>query len=454
MKRWHLSLRMRITAGALVVVIAALSLAGVAITRVVTHAMTEQIDHALAADADYAQRAFTTGGSVPPAQGPNGLYVQLVDRSTGRTIGLGSKTKGRPALMVKGQHIGEIAAVDDPGLGPVRSIVVAGPRGTGTVLVLGRSSRDVSEVASLLATLMVWLIVGGSVLVGVVIWWVVGRALRLVERMRRRVDGLEDRDLTDRIDLPGTGDELDRLAVTLNDLLTRLQAAIDRERRFVADASHDLRTPVAALKVLLETDSADAADQLIARAEMLARVEELQELIDRLLEVSRTDHAVRISDDPVDLDDLVLTEAARIARGARLRVDTAGVSGGQVAGDDTDLGRIVANLGANAARYAVTCVRFEVHATDGTVELVVEDDGPGIPEDQRTRIFERFATLDDARSRRHSGAGLGLAITAGLVALHRGSIEVVDASGGGARFVVTFPAYTPRPTGREPVAIV
>ncbi|MCB0978223.1 MAG: HAMP domain-containing histidine kinase [Acidimicrobiales bacterium] len=451
MRRRRWSLRLRITAGALVVVIAGLTVAGLLVTRVVTDAMTEQIDHALVADADYAQRSTTSGRVIPPAQGPNGLYVQLVDLSTVQAVGFGSKTKDRPPLMRVDQRVGTIATVDDPVLGPVRSIVVAGPTGSKTVLVLARSSGDVRAVATRLKSLVVVLILVGSALLGLVIWWVVGRSLRPVEQMRRQVDGLQDRDLTNRIALPGTRDELDRLAVTLNELLGRLQAAIDRERRFVADASHDLRTPVAAMKVLLETGDDEPGDASFIRAETLARVEELQELIDRLLELSASDRAAETARDPVDLDDIVLAQAARLARSDRLHVDTSAVSGGQVAGNLTDLGRVVANLAANAARYAATTVRFVVRTRGEIVELVVEDDGPGIPLSDRERIFERFATLDDARNRQHSGAGLGLSITAGLVALHRGRITVDDVPGGGARFTVTFPAFMPSDRAEMPV---
>ncbi len=441
--RRRLSLRFRITAGALVVVVAALSLSGVLVTEVVEHAMTDQIDRTLRADADFAERSFTTGTPISPSEGPNGLYVQFLDRSTGAVSGMSPQVRHRPALMKEAQANGTIATVHDARLGTVRSLVVAAPGNAHVSLILARSSHDVAAVGSTLTRLLVALIVFGSALLGVVIFWVVGRALHPVEQMRRTVEKVGDDRLATRLALPGTRDELDRLATTLNDLLQRLEAAMAAERRFVADASHDLRTPIAALRVNLEAEADDPELTVLTRAEALARVEELQDLVDRLLVLSTADRGADPPEEPVDLDDLVLTQARRIRAKGDLVVDTTRVSGGQVTGSDTDLARVVANLTANAVRYAHRAISFTVHTFGDTVELVVDDDGPGIPAADRDRIFERFATLDDARTNGRSGTGLGLAIAAAIVATHRGTIWAEEAPGGGARLSVRLPAHVP-----------
>lgn len=447
-RRRSVPLRVRITAGALVIVAGALTIGGLVIIGVVEQEMTSQIDSALRADADFTERMITSGSGLPMEEGPTDLYVQFLDE-TGTVVGAGTAAIGRPALAASGQADGAIATVTDPQLGELRVLATAAPNNPRLTLVFARSSQNVAAVHETLTRLLAVLVLGGSVLLGVLVWLVVGRSLRPVEQMRRTVEGLDDGDLHTRVALPGTGDELDRLAGTLNDLLGRLDVAVEREHRFVADASHDLRTPIAAMRSLLETEAADPTLVVLTRADALARLDQLQGLVDQLLALSGADNADPPTR-PVDLDELVLGHARQLARQIRLQVDTSRVSGGQVAGRDTDLVRVVENLAANAARYAATTVSFTVHQFGDTVELVVDDDGPGIPPEHRDRVFERFATLDDARTAGTSGAGLGLAIAAAIVSAHDGTIRVGDAPGGGARFEVHLPAFEPPAPGTKP----
>jgi signal transduction histidine kinase len=229
----------------------------------------------------------------------------------------------------------------------------------------------------------------------------------------------------------------------LNDLLERLDHAVARERQFVADASHELRTPITSTRLLLENESLDAASVMHARAEALARLGHLQDLIDDLLVLAKADETRAGSlSTAVDLDELVLAQARQLERTTDLRIDVANVSGGQVIGRDTDLGRVVENLATNAARYATTTVAFSVVETCGNVEFRVRDDGPGIAPSDRTRIFERFSTVDDECVGRRRGAGLGLSIASAIVSAHDGTIQVEDTPGPGATFVVRLPVAT------------
>jgi signal transduction histidine kinase len=173
---------------------------------------------------------------------------------------------------------------------------------------------------------------------------------------------------------------------------------------------------------------------------VLAEDLRLQRLAEDLLLLTRADEqTLALRRRPVDLDDLVFDEARRLRETGGLRVDTTAVSAGRVEGDAGALRRVLRNLGDNAARHARGRLAFSVAERDGTVLLEVEDDGPGIPEADRTRVFERFVRLDDARARDGGGSGLGLAIVAEVVAAHGGTVAIASGRLGGARVEVTLP---------------
>jgi signal transduction histidine kinase len=273
-----------------------------------------------------------------------------------------------------------------------------------------------------------------------VTWVLTGRALRPVEMIRSEVEVIGAEDLHRRVPEPSTGDEIQRLAHTMNRMLARLEGANDRQRRFVADASHELRSPLAAIRAQLEVSLAypDQGDRRQIEGEMLADTLRLQRLVDDLLALSKLE-----ADDggrrfvPVDLDVIVLREARRLRTHTGADVDTAGVSGAQISGDEDQLTQVVRNLLDNAGRHASSSIRIALVETSGDARLTVADDGPGIGPDDRERIFERFARLDGGRERDAGGAGLGLAIARAIVVAHGGRIEVDD--GPGASFTITLP---------------
>jgi len=445
----QLSVRLRITAGALVVAVGAITVAGMIAVRTIEHEMTSQVDTTLRADADFTRRLLTSGNQLPMAEGPTDTYVQFIDPE-GTVVASGTSAHGLSAFAVPGGEPGTITSVNEPALGRLRVITIPAPSDARLTVAIARSVENVAAVRDAMVELLVAMVVGGSGLFCLMVWLVVGRSLRPVEQMRQSVDDLDDRDLRSRVPVPGTQDELDRLARTLNNLLERLEDSVEREHRFVADASHDLRTPLAAVRALLETESSDPALAVLTRADALARLDQLQAVVDQLLTLANADAAAAPPTTAVDLDELVLGQARALARSTHLRVDTSRVSGGQVAGRDTDLIRVIENLASNAVRYAATTISFAVHQFGDTVVLLVDDDGPGIDPADRDRVFERFQTFDDARTHTVSGSGLGLAIVTSIVEAHGGTVSVVDGPGGGACFEVRFPAYQPpspeRPT--------
>ncbi|MCF2131305.1 HAMP domain-containing histidine kinase [Strepomyces sp. STD 3.1] len=274
--------------------------------------------------------------------------------------------------------------------------------------------------------------------VGWVTWLVTRRALRPVEGIRREMAAITaSEDLARRVPVPGTHDEVARLASTTNETLAALETSVERQRRFVADASHELRSPIASLRTQLEV--AAAHPELLDLDGAVEDTVRLQHLAADLLLLARLDAGERPADARVDLAALAREEAGGRA-GVSVRED-AGVAGGvTVAGSRGQLGRVLANLLDNAQRHARSAVEVSVRR-DGDLAVVgVADDGEGVPVADRERIFERFVRLDAARSRDDGGAGLGLAIARDVAVRHGGTLTVHDAPAGGALFELRLPA--------------
>ncbi|MGK5546758.1 sensor histidine kinase [Streptomyces sp. URMC 127] len=277
-------------------------------------------------------------------------------------------------------------------------------------------------------------------------WFVAGRVLRPVEAIRTQFAELSARHLDRRVPVPGTRDEVARLAATMNKTLDQLQAAVDQQRRFVGDASHELRSPLAALRAELEIALAHPEHaQWTAVAEAaLGDTRRLQSITTDLLLLARLDATGTDGlpgAQPVDLTALVREETARRPPGPRtldLHLDAPGPL--TVGGRHTLLARLLGNLLDNAERHAEHTVTVRLGHDPGRrlAVLHVEDDGPGIPPADRLRVFERFTRLDDARTRATGGTGLGLAIAHHIATVHRGTLAVTD-SPRGARFTTTLP---------------
>jgi signal transduction histidine kinase len=301
--------------------------------------------------------------------------------------------------------------------------------------------RDV--MARLRATL--WVVVPVATLgLCVVVWWLVGRTLRPVEAIRTEVAAIGAQDLTRRLPRPGTGDEIDRLVATMNEMLGRLAAASEAQHRFIADASHELRSPLSRMRAGLDLARADpTAEPRAVYTELATELRDLTALVDDLLALARADAgSLATTARPVDLDDLLLAEVGGIADHDGVAVDLSGMSAANVTGDPGQLRRMVRNLVDNAARHARSTVSVTLaeDTATGVVELAVTDDGPGIRPEQAERVFDRFVRLDDARTRDAGGTGLGLAIVRDIAGRHGGEVVVDTEHSPGARFVVRLPA--------------
>ena len=332
---------------------------------------------------------------------------------------------------------------DDPKVTEDALVVAYGASVKGRDLVV-YAAQPLEEVHDAVETVFRLTLVGIPLLVlitGVVTYLAAGRALRPVEAIRARVAATGD-DLSVRVPVPPARDEVGRLAETMNAMLARLQAAQAAQRRFVADASHELRSPLATIATGLELLSRGNAGPDTVEA-LRGETARIGRLVDALLLLARADErglAPRRED--VDLDEVAQAEQERPSVGIGVRVDAVPV---RVAGDRGQLAQVVRNLVDNACRHARSSVVVTVRREGAFAAVDVADDGPGVPPAERTRVFRRFVRLDDARARADGGAGLGLAIVAEVVAAHGGTVDVVDGPLGGALFRVRLPLPAEEP---------
>ncbi|MFB4292875.1 sensor histidine kinase [Nonomuraea sp. ATR24] len=292
------------------------------------------------------------------------------------------------------------------------------PTADGDTTVWGRASLEGAEQA--LATLNGVLLPGLPALLAVVAgmtWFAVGRVLRPVAAIRAKLAHITARDLYERVPVPRSRDEVAALAVTVNGTLDRLETSVETHKRFVADAAHELRSPIATLRARLEL-----AEPSELTAEALADVDRIQTLAADLLLLARLDAGEPLPAADVDLGQVAVEEALRARRRPGVELDLEIEPDVVISGSPGHLARLVTNLVDNAARHAGSRVRVSVRADGGGAVLQVRDDGPGIPAEHREAVFARFTRLDEARARDAGGAGLGLAIARDIATLHGGTL--------------------------------
>jgi signal transduction histidine kinase len=319
------------------------------------------------------------------------------------------------------------------------------PSGDYTVLV-GGGSEAVEATARTVALLLAC---GAPIIVAVAAgasYWLVRRSLQSVDTIRNRVAEISTSDLSERVPVPTSRDEISALAVTMNEMLTRIEAGHRAQQRFVGDASHELRSPLATIISGLEVAEAhpELLNAELAINTLLPEAQRMHTLIEDLLLLARADEQSLVRHrEGMALDDLAEVEAARVRREAACTIHTE-ICPARLTGDPAAVSRMIRNLLDNAVRHANSCVAVEVSSRNGTATLTISDDGPGIAPAERTRVFERFVRLDSDRSRSGGGAGLGLAIVAEVVAAHGGTVTIDDRPGGGTKMIVALPQHTNR----------
>jgi signal transduction histidine kinase len=437
------SVRMRATLAAVVVVAVTTTVGAVLLLGVLRGLLTDELADATRNRA-VEIAATLRPGAVLPVGDLEDDAIQLVG-SDGTVVAASANVTGQPPMVWPSPGEDPVEITGPVGAEP---LVVVAHEVDGQLLLVARTIDIRNDTLNFARWLLAIGLPALLAVVAVLTWVLVGRALRPVEAIRREVDEISATALDRRIPEPGGRDEIARLARTMNRMLDRLERGHLRQRRFAADASHELRSPVATIRQHAEVALAhpERTGVTALARDVLAEDLRVQHLVEDLLLLSRVDeHSLLLHRSPVDLDDLVFAEAARLRAAQALRVDTRGVSAGRVLGNAGALRRVLRNLGENAARHARSRIAFTLADTGSEVVLTVDDDGPGIPVAERERVRERFIRLDDARDRDSGGSGLGLAIVDELVTAHGGTLRIEDAPGGGARLRLTFPPGDPDP---------
>ncbi|HYH48500.1 MAG TPA: ATP-binding protein [Acidimicrobiia bacterium] len=469
LRRWFLaSVRARTTALSMLVVAAALGVCAVNLVVIVSRSLVRNVDETnltRAEDVAARARAGALGRIIPVSGGASDktVFIQVVDQA-GSVVASSENYLDPNAFIYVYPEEGTQHrillrhTVHGPPLAPeknFRVVVLTGQTPTGPAnVIVATEMEQAEETVADLRRALAYGVPGVLALAGLLVWLLVGRALRPVELIRSQVAAITDTASLDRrVGEPPIDDEVGRLAQTMNAMLDRLQRSTERQRRFVADASHELRSPLASsraqLEVALSVPQHPAMWEATAR-DLLSENQRMERLVNDLLFLARNEErpVLLAGATMLDLDDIVLSEVGRLRARGRVQVDISRVSAGRVRGVADHLTRVVRNLLENAERHAAGHIRLELRRVNANgraqIQLVVDDDGPGVPPEHREHIFDRFIRLDDARSRPEGdhagGSGLGLAICREIVTAHAGRIWADETRTGGARFVVQIPA--------------
>jgi heavy metal sensor kinase len=324
--------------------------------------------------------------------------------------------------------------------------------GAGYIIEVGAPT---AQIEAMLVHVVILLTIGlPVVLIGAVGggYWLVQHALAPVDQIARKAEQITQHNLSERLPIVRTGDELERLGISLNHMISRLEDAVCNSKRFLADASHELRTPLTVLRGELENLLRHARLEDETReslGSMLEEVERLAKIVEGLFALSRLDAGEAQTEwVQLDLAELAATTADQmslLAEDKGVSVDCQAAQSILVEGDRARLKQVVVNLLDNAIKYTPSggAIRLRVARQNGHAVLHVTDNGIGIPPDALPHVFDRFFRVDKARSRNEGGAGLGLSIVKSICAAHGAEVEVESASGAGSHFRVILPAANP-----------
>ncbi|ATL25895.1 sensor histidine kinase [Streptomyces formicae] len=457
---WPRTLRARATAAAVLTMVLALAVGGGWLYLTLRDNVLDNAADRTELAARQTVAALMTGKDELPSDLPepdDGVDAVLVLDARGRAL---ASTAPDPAARAarladfrpaRGEDSAVRELSESEAAASHRSVVavVRAPSPQGDRYVYALTMLNAESDAS--HALAVTLLVGGPlvvVLTGLISWSVTGSALRPVEAIRRELAAVTADRLSRRVPAPGGKDEITRLARTVNDTLERLERSVTLQRQFVADASHELRNPIAAVRAELELAllRQDPEETVASLRQALASTVRLERIAADLLLLARLDaqqapKAPQTAATPlVDLSLLTAEEIAR-RRSARVPLRLTADEPVSVRGDSGQLERLLANLLDNAQRFAVSEVRVTTRTdpASGTAVLEVADDGPGIPPEAAEKVFDRFARLEEDRNRDRGGTGLGLAIAREIAQAHGGSLRVAPGPHG-ALLVLRLPA--------------
>jgi heavy metal sensor kinase len=430
-------------------------------------ALLAGVDHALASRAQQIALTFTGGGEgdfadisdaslAGLARGDSAAQVlsasrQVLDSSGNPVAEQPMLPPAALARVLRGHHTTLVARLGEH-RGRFRVLAVSIPTSRGPqALVVAESLGDVTRSVHALVLLAAWTTPAVLAAAGLGGWWLAGRSLAPVSRMTAAAAQIGADQLDRRIEVPPARDELRRLAETLNEMLDRVHRGLADRRRFVADAAHELRTPLAVMRSELDVElrrpslSGAAREALTSAAQ---EAERMSALVANLLTLTRADEGkLALLASPLDLADVAGDVVGRLsvvaaAAGVRLRLVSARAP---VTGDRERLQQAIGNLVENAIQYSPPGgdVLIAVTASATGCEVSVTDTGPGIPADRLPHIFDRFYRVEESRSRHRGGAGLGLAICREIVHAHDGQVTVTSTPGRGTRFRIELPRSDP-----------
>jgi signal transduction histidine kinase len=450
-RAWASGVRMRAALVAVIVVALALTAGAGLLLVLLRHSLIDSVRTAAKARAVEVSRLVETEGvgglsTDLAGAGPPGQVVQVIGPKD--AVAATSLARAQTPLSALRAAPGQVAVASTAVLPTLdhdaRYLVVARGVSTSGASYVVLVAAGVDAQLETVSTVRSYLALGFPLLlvvVGIATFLLVGRSLRPVEQIRRRVAGIGAQELTERVPVPASGDEIARLAVTMNAMLDRLQAARDSQHRFVADASHELRSPLATLRASLDVAAADpdGTSWLELHPTMDAETIRMGGLVEDLLLLAKADEdGLRLEVAEVDLDDLIGSEVRRLRAATALTV-SAEIVPARVDGDPDKLAQALRNLTENAARHTTSRIHLALRVEDRWAIVHVDDDGPGVPEADRARVFDRFVRLDSSRERSSGGSGLGLAIVQEIAVGHGGSVSAGESPWGGARFTLRLP---------------
>jgi heavy metal sensor kinase len=447
--RW--GIRKRSVLSAVVVVTFSLLVGGAFLLLVLQSSLTSAAWSTLSVRANDAARLLEEEGIEETqstlAEDPrSGERVQIVDSSNRVVAWSSRRVRGDPISALRPapgktakEQLAQVPALgdDDEVLVSARGVEVHGKPYVVLVAAPLEVQTETLRTVGLLLLAAAPLLVA---LVAVAVWVLVGQSLKTVERIRRQVSEIDGRRLSERVEVPPTGDEIAALASTMNEMLDKLEHSNNSHRAFFSDASHELRSPLSTLVTTAEVASLDRSGKtwLDMQQTVISESSRMQSLVEDLLTLAKVDaHQLQLEIQDVDLEDVLDSEINRLRTVSSLEI-TSALQPVRLRGDERRLAQVFRNLLDNAARHAKSRIVVGMGRRAGEVVVSVDNDGEIISPEDRHRVFERFARLDASRSTDGGGSGLGLAISREIMGAHGGTVVAAE-SDGWCRFQVRLP---------------